>query len=262
MIRSYPMVWLMLLPGCDLFQGVKDTVEGITNRNVAIGVVTTLEASADDLDLSETEFAPGVAATLFLADAASVTDLDNAPITGADVVLMGCGDEASMPESSQAGAYLYTPPGDLGPCMGPQFEMQQVNLEEPISLPVAIPNGGRLDVPLRHDAGEDLVLDLTASGYGAVLVLVFDTSNGDLTYSNEPETIGEYYQFLTTSDDVTTITVPGSAFKPDTVHALGITGLERTPNRELDNANEVLSVIAGGRTEVYPVSTLALDTDG
>ena len=57
--------------------------------------------------------------------------------------------------------------------------------------------------------------------------------------------MGEYYQFLTTNEDIDTITVPGDAFREDTVHALAITGLERTPNRELDNANEVLSVVRG-----------------
>lgn len=253
--------WLGLMSGCALFDGVKDTVEGVTNRNVAVGVVTTLEASAGELDLSKTDFAPGVGATVFFADAAKVADLDNAPITGASVVIKGCGDEAEVPESSQRGAYVYLPGGALGGCMGPAFELRRVDVEEGAVLPVLIPAPGRVEVPLSWEPGEALTLDLSTSGYGAALVVLVDTSDGSVVFSNEPETVGEYYRFLTTSDEVGAVEIPGEAFEADTVYALGVTGLERTRNRELDNVNEVLSVIAGGRTQLYPVSTYALDTD-
>ena len=83
MNRTRLALFAVVFGGCDFFEGVKDTVEGVVNRNVAIGVVTTLEASVQELGIDDEAFSQDLP-PVFLADATSVTDLDNAPISGAE----------------------------------------------------------------------------------------------------------------------------------------------------------------------------------
>jgi hypothetical protein len=269
MDRHMAIMSLLALGGCAWFEDIKDTVEGVVNRNVVVGVVSTVDASldgdpalTDQIDLDALGIEGGVVSTLFLADAASVADLDNAPISDADVILQGCGVEVSMPElSGQRGAYVYVPPGDIDSCDGPAFTMRRVDGTKDVVASADVPGPLGLTVPAFWDSGDDLTLSLAGKGLTAVIVVVMDTFTGDITYSNEPESVGEYYEFLSGSEVLDDVLVPGSAFEEETVHALLVTGLKRTPNRNLENANEVLSVVAGGRTELYPVSTWTLDTD-
>ena len=77
---------LLSTVGCDFFNSVGDTVDGLTNQLVAQGVVLrVLPPDLDEIDLSQSGFSEGTTATALLADAGSVTDLNNAPITGASV---------------------------------------------------------------------------------------------------------------------------------------------------------------------------------
>jgi hypothetical protein len=269
MDRHVALVCVLTLSSCALFEEIKDAVDGVVNRNVVVGVVSTVDASLDgdpmlteQIDLEALGFEGGVVGTMFLADAASVADLDNAPVSGADVVLEGCGVEVAMPElDSQDGAYVYVPPGELDACDGPTFTMRRLDGADEISATTTIPDPLNLAVPFAWTSGDAMTLSLTAAGVNSAVVVVVDATSGEVTYSNEPETVAEYYEFLRGTDFIDEVVIPGSAFRPDAVHAVSVTGLVRTPNRELVNANELLSVVAGGRTELYPVSTVVLDID-
>ena len=106
-----------------------------------------------------------------------------------------------MPElDSQDGAYYYTPDGDLGDCYGPNFTARRVDGSRHI-LPVVTPMGRP-----RRACGVDgwRADDAVARGldFGSVLVVVVDAQSGDITYSNEPTTVEEYYEFLTATGTV------------------------------------------------------------
>lgn len=251
----------LLVAGCGVVADIKDRVEGVLDRVVAIGVITVLEPPEDDrIDLSSLDLQLGIAATAFLADAGSVADIENAPIAGQIIEASGCGRTARLTDEGD-GSYLLLPPSELDDCEGPEFVLTRLDDTEPTVLPVTLPPAADLDVPTTWNGGADLVLDLSAAGFDSVLVVVLDATTGDVAFSNEPQGVGEWYRFLTGSGDATSVTVPGSAFVDDALYAVTVTGLVRTPNTELERANELLSVVVGGRARAYALSTYdELDT--
>lgn len=252
-----------ILPGCELFDQVKDTLEGVTDPTVALGVLTRIEPPSgfDDPTLSDltgvsgTELDPGVAATLFLADARSLSDLGNAPVTGAEILARGCEEEVLLEEAEPA--YVLAPGEAFDACDASAFSFERVDEPEAVYAPVDLPAAIDLGLPDTWDAGEELVVDLSAGAYDNAIVLVVDLSDGSITYSNEPTDARGYYDVLT-GGGVETVTIPGEAFPADTVVGVAVTGLLRTPNRDLDAANEVLSAVAGGRTMSHLMSTFAV----
>jgi len=252
-----------MLGGCDLFNAAKDTVEGVVQPTVAIGLVVRGEADVQGLDgLDDLDaYASGLGATVFLADARSVNDLGNAPISGATLELTACGDTVAMTESA-SGTYTLAPGSALDGCAENAASMARADVTDGLAAPFTLPPAPDLDIPVDWDAGQPMTLDLSGQGYGSALVAVLDVGSGAVTYSNEPQGIVPTYQFLTGNQDVGAVEIPGSAFKADTLHAVVVTGLVRTPNRDVTKANTALSVLMGGRAQPFPVSTLDLpDTD-
>lgn len=256
------------LAGCDLFNAAKETVEGVVQPTVAVGLVVRAEATGEGLesyDLGDAH-ASGLGATVFLADARSVNDLGNAPIRGASLELTACGDTVAFEESA-SGTYTVAPGTALDRCGENAASFARVDVAEGVGAPFTLPPAPDVDIPLMWDAGQPMTIDLSGQGYGSALVAVVDAQDGALTFSNKPEGIVATYQFLTGNQDVGAIEIPGSAFRADTVHAVIITGLVRTPNRDVTKANTALSVLMGGRAQPFAVSTIDLpdtdfDTDG
>jgi hypothetical protein len=260
-LLAFGMVLTVAGSGCALFNKAKDAVEGAVDPIVAVGVVTSLAPPTSDLiDLEGTDFEPGVIATLFLADARSVSDLGNAPVAGATIEVTGCGNTVTA--AGDAGAYLVGPTDGLGACDGP-FDLARVDAEpnRNTAATITLPAAGSVTVPEQWDAGAAMSVDLSSSGYESVIAVVIDVATGAITWTNEPEDIVGYYQLLTGNNPPASLEIPGSAFPDDGVYALVITGIERLKNSNLTNANTVLSVLAGGRATAYPVVTGDLDTD-
>lgn len=249
--------------GCDLVRGIQDAAEGVTNPNVVIGLV--VRAEADDEALPELrdvpDYAEGLSATLFLADARRVDDIGSAPVQGAEVRAIGCGEEVEL-EESPAGTYRAGPGTPLDACDAPGIELRRVDAGGHSAAPVALPPAADVSVPATWSPGQDMELDLSEQGFGSVLVTVVDLGARRVSYSNQPEGVLETYRFLTGNQDVGEVVIPGSAFGPDTVHAVIVTGLVRTPNADLTSANTALSVVMGGRARPYPVTTLELPDSG
>lgn len=252
----------LLATGCGLFQTVADRVEGALDRLVAVGIVTLLEVPDDErIDLSQLDLQAGMAATAFLADAASVTDLDNAPVSGQTLEVEACGTTETL-EDQGDGSYLLLPPSGLDGCAGPDVLITRLDEERPTTLPITLPPAATIDVPGWWTAGDPLSLDLSGSQFDSVLAVLIDTSDGAVAWSNEPQGVGEWYRFLTGRGDATQIEIPGEAFADERAYVLAVTGLDRTPNVELDNANEALSVVAGGRVKLYGILTWDVSDTG
>ena len=87
------MLVLLALTGCDLLASgqdqiddLQDTLDGLTNPLVVQGIVLGVaEPESSEIDLSKTDFSKGTVVTVFTADAASVNEIENAPVTGASI---------------------------------------------------------------------------------------------------------------------------------------------------------------------------------
>ena len=242
---------LVVLAGCEIVDDIQDAIDGLTNPLVGVGLVALAEAPATDyVDLAELGLDEGLGATLFLADANDVSNLDNAPVTGARVALTGCDTNVLLPEQDM-GLYLLTPDAAPEGCGADRDLALAVVDEENVvtaSMPVVFPVAFQPDIPTTWTSGTDMVIDLTGAEADAAIAVVIDTSTGAVTYSNEPQTAGEYYQLFSGSGTMNEVVIPGEAFMDQTLQVVVLTLSTRAPNADVEGVNTVLTTVHGGRT--------------
>lgn len=265
MKRTIALVSLAALAGCEDFafwNDAQDTYDGITEATVGLGFVVGIEGPDSDLvDLDGTEFEDGTTgATLFLADATEVADLEKAPITNAEVWLSTGSGDVSVPHDSD-GMYLLEPSQqavyqDAGTW---KFRVDYGGTWH--NADVYLPRAPDVDVPEDHDAGAKMVLTMpTQADYDSILALVYDVQNGEVTWSNEPSDIGEVYDLAFGDNDVSSLTIPGTAFAEESYYVVGIAGMQNNDESDLKDFNTVLSTMVAGKMKMYPVFTAPFDT--
>jgi hypothetical protein len=250
------MVFLVFLGGCSAWDALRDKISGITETVAAEGVfLGVAEPTSDDIDLTGTAFENDASLSVFLADASDVTDLGGAPISGADVSVKNStiGDLTLTPED--AGVYRATSENGLVyyPTQDYAITVDYDGVNH--KLPGTAPYPANVDLPTSIAAGDSLVVDLRAFDYDSVLVSVLSMTTGSVTYSNEPESIEDIYDFTHGSTTVDTFEIPGSAFGADTLYAVGIAGMRNADTSGFDGVNTLLSAFMLGQMKFYPVST-------
>ena len=237
--------------------GIKEKLEGLTNPLVAEALVLGIEEpSTDELDPSAAGLEPGVGATVFLADAKSIDDIEEAPVGGADVAYSDSSGSFAM-EEDDGGEYRvssvdeqdfdYVPGGDA--------EIRATIDGEDHAVTVQKPGAIELDVPLQHTAGQPLVLDASDEDIDNLLVVVFRADTGEVVFSNRPDSVRDYYDLGHSSGNVT-VTVDGDALAASTLYGVGAAGLTNGEESEFESVNTVLSAIMAGEMRFYPVTTL------
>ncbi len=246
MKKVVPALLLLGLCGCD---EVADIWGGLTTALVTNAVVVGVAEPDDErLDLSGTEFEPGTGFTAFLADAASLNDLESAPISGATVSVEGAAGEMVAP-----GSYNYA--GDLAYVDGADWTMSVTVGGDTASAAFTLPPAANITLDSQHSANTALTVPLSGQPFDNALVVVIDVESGDLTYSNEPESITELYEFMQAtgpSDEA----IPASAFPSESMYALGITGITKTESDDLTDMNTALSNVSAGKMKLLPICTL------
>jgi len=248
MYRAGPVLLLALLPGCEFFQKARDTFEGLTNPLVTLGFLISVEpADIEDVDLSEAPVQEGTALTVMLADAANVSDLDTVPVEGADVSCNGAdATEIDM------GVYAIEP-GQLTWVDGATWDLDVRIGDGVATAELTLPPASTWLPPASHAPATDLVVDLTGQEYDSVFVIVID-QDGNLTYSNEPDTAREVYDFTHGAAELT-VTVPGAeAFPTAGVYMIGVAGMRHTHAADLDEMNTALSTLLAGKMIVHPLT--------
>ncbi|MCO4743325.1 MAG: hypothetical protein KC912_00965 [Proteobacteria bacterium] len=247
MTRTLPLLLVLPLAGCELFQNGTDIVGGLLNPLVAEGMMITTvppDAGVGDsgiggFDLSSAGIDEGVTLTLFLADAANVTQIDQAPVAGASVSLHGS-------DVTDAGAGLYTLAGG-----GLTYEAESTwNLDIAVegtsaSAALHLPVEPTFTLPALA-ANTAIDIDLTGQGFDSALVIVME-AGGAVTYSNQPEGIREFYEFTHGGEAVTVVEVPGEAFPNNGFYAVGVAGLTHTVAEDLTEMNTALTSIMAGK---------------
>ena len=268
---SYLAMPLLLanLSGCDLIaQGkekindVKEKIEGLTNPLVADGVILSFVPPESELiDFSNTPYSAGTITTIGLADAKNAADLANAPISGAAVTVRG--NVQIDAEETSPGIYTvelgseleYTANQtwgiDINPAEAEEIATVTLNLPAPIDLS---------SISEFHTANESLNIDVAGAGFNSAIVLVLDGATGNTTYSNEPKTITELYNFMTGDDELTTVEVPAEAFPNQTLYLVGVAGMVHTTEDDIVNANTALSKFMAGQMHFATTSTVEIPT--
>ena len=249
---------VLALTGCGLFDKIKETtetLEGLTNPLVAQGLILGVEEpESEDISLEDAGYAPGTTVTVFLADATDAADMENAPIEGATVKVSGGSANATASEE-QPGAYLIDPTEGLAYAASSLWTLSATidGRDEASTATISLPAAAAVTVPETQDeTGQPLSLDLTGQGFASALVVVFNAECGEFTYSNEPNSVTEIYNFGHGDGEATEVEIPGSAFPEEGVYAVGIAGMVHTTADDLNNFNTALSTFMAGKMVIYP----------
>jgi hypothetical protein len=250
--------------GCGWFDAVKedvdgvvDDIEGLTNPLLAQAIVLGVEEpSAPELQplIDAGVLVPGTGVSLFLADAASADQIEESLVSGAAVVLDTPSVNASVDETEE-GVYTVDPVTGQLTYVDDQSWTLFVDIGdgEPHTMRVALPPAVDLDPPQLHDAGLPLDLDLTGQGYASTLIVVTDVATGDTTYTTQPESAEEVYEITSAAELVAIVTVPASAFPRPGTYALGVAGMTKNVDDDIEGMNTLLSGGMAGKMRIFPI---------
>ena len=250
---------LLLTLGCvlidDELEDIQEQIDGLTNplvvQSAFLGVAPP---ESDDIDLSGTDFDKGAGITVFLADAASVDEMEEAPISGADVTIRVGDTPAVWLTEEDGGAYKATAEDGLT-YTGQDDAVLSVTIGDATSsISVMLPPKPDYSVPELGTTGQPLPIDLSGMDYDQVSAVVLNSA-GEVTWSNQPEDIKEWYEFANAEDAGGSFEIPGSAFPKDDVYAVGVAGLGRANDADIDNANTALSSMLAGKLKFQPYVT-------
>ncbi|HJN73123.1 MAG TPA: hypothetical protein QGF58_04220 [Myxococcota bacterium] len=251
---------LLVLLGCVLveeeIEDITEEIEGLTNPLVVqaafLGVAEP--DAGDDIDLSGTEFEKGSAITVFLADAASIDEMEEAPVEGA-VVKVRLGDTPAY-ELMEEEAGRYGLNGEDGLEYIPTADtLLKLDVAGSLSeMGTVLPPPPEFVIGPQGTTMQDLPIDLSETNYDQVLAVVINEA-GDVTWSNQPEEIRDWYEFAN-ADNGQSFVIPGEAFKRDGAYLVGVAGLVRAEDESFENMNTALSSMLAGQILFQPYVTL------
>ena len=248
---------LILCSGCQVIgidlKGVQEAVSALADPLVAQAVVLGFEEPEGkafeilaDLNLIE----PGVTANVYVANAANASKLADAPVNGARVVVETPDDAYGAPRVGE-GKYSIDPTDEIDYIDEDEWTLWvDAGRPKPSWIDVVLPPAAELDLPRRHDTGEDLEIDLSGQGYNSTMIWVYDET-GLPTWVNYPTTITEVYNRSLATDPLEIVTIPGSAFPRVGEYSIGIAGMVHNSDEQLDNVNKLLSRGMSGKTRFY-----------
>lgn len=236
--------------GCSEIDKLKEDIQKITNQTVLSGLILGAEEFSHPLIDSEALTFDLNESRVFLASAGvDSSDLDPAPITGATVDF----------ESATNGTLTYNEDADgfygLNQDDGLAYvdnEIATVVFEDDAgvhSISNVLPVAADFELPDSHDAGEDVVIDLTGQGFESYLVAVTRFPDGELVYSNEPSTFQEIYELSHAETELTEVVIPGDSFAQEGIYAIAIAAMVGTETEDMVELNTILSSFLAGKVK-------------
>lgn len=264
MNRAIRLAALLTMTGCDVIEDVRDIrdqIDGYTERFVAQGLVLGVSPFEDDIDLASVGF-EGARAVVFLADAAQITELEQAPITGAVPQLHSYTNGSAALYEDGSGQY------SLNHDEGMQYqagEMVDITIEhdgEERGMSVRAPSPADLSEIARiHRADTAMVIDLSDQPFHTAMVVVVEVESGTVTYSNEPEDIQELYEmthgsvFQGATPEPVIVPIPEQAFQQEGIYAIGVAGIAIGDEKHMGGVNTALSTMVAGTWRFTKVCT-------
>ena len=244
------MLGLSVTMGCSEIDKLKEDIEKITNQTVLSGLILgaeefshpLIDAEALTFDLNESR--------VFLASAGvDSSDLDPAPITGATVDFESATNGTLTYNEDSGGFYALNQDDGLSYT---DNEMATIIFEDDAgvhSISNVLPAAADFDLPDSHDAGADVVIDLTGQGFESYLVAVTRFPDGELVYSNEPTTFQEIYDLSNSETDLTEVVIPGDAFDQEGVYAIALAAMVGAETEDMVELNTILSSLLAGKVK-------------
>lgn len=251
--RRLILAVLPLLAACDK---LNEKLSDYTNPTVVEGLMLGVAEPDFDFDLSGTGFDKSSSGVVFLADAASIDEIEEAPISGAAVSMLSDTNGKVAMSDKGDGSYLITSADGFDYAVGEALGLSATVGDAPTTATVNMPAAADASIESTHAQGADLNIDLSAQSFDSVLIAVFDVTSGDLTFSNQPEGIKEIYEFTHGGTEGLVVDIPGTAFPSQSVYAVGIAGLKNAGEDDYEEANTLLSSFMAGKMKFYPVSTM------
>ncbi len=262
--RTALLLGAITLTGCGKLGEIQETVEGVTERFVVASIYLGVE-QPEDVDLSETAFS-GARLTAFLADASSISEIEDAPITDTAVVLLSPGNGGSLPMTDAGGGkYELSADDGLAYYSGEEISLTSTYGDTDRAISVDAPPAANLDIDPDHSAGTPMAVDLSGQGFDAALAVVMDVETGEITWSNEPSDISALYEMThpdgivlgesEDTDDTLIIEIPAKAFASESYYIVGVAGMNVSNTASFENVNTALSTIMAGKLKFADVCT-------
>jgi hypothetical protein len=240
---------LLASPGCLCGNSCFDFLSNVAAEGLILGV----EDPVEGIDLGA-----ATGATVFLAEAESLNDIESNLLDDADLVQV-VSDSMAAVELSAVGNGLYEATSDESPglvySVGATYRLQVQDGGEVFEASGTAPAPPVLEgLPAAgtHPAGGDITIDLSAGNFDNYLAVVADDA-GNVTYDNRPDTAGDYVDWIR-GTGVSSVTIPGSAFPAAaTGYVLGVAGIRK--GSEFDGFNPLVSNLALGSLTVEAVAT-------
>ncbi len=254
-MRTATLVLLLLpLGGCSLIGSLGDELSKYTETTTMQGLALNVaEPENDEVAnaLAELpEWSPGIGrATIFLADAANVADLSNAPIRGAAVTLRAKSFGALALDEGDAGRYETE---DLDYPQGQELEVViegDTTHRASTIAPVGLKN---LRLPESSAMNRTIVVDASNEDIDALLVVVVEVGTGKVIYDSTPTSVEDMYAF-SHGDGPTRVELDGSLFDRAGLYAIGVSGLERAGEGTYEELNVLLSTFMAGEVVFHSV---------
>ncbi len=259
-------VLLLVLSGCGILQGardkvdgIKDAISGLTNPLISQGIILGVQ-EPDDQRLAEmldkSDFDSGTGISVFLADAASAGEAENAPVSGASVTVLGT--DTMVADEDATGLYTIPPtPDSLPYVVDDAWEVQVAiqDVEEVSTIGVTLPPVATVVVPLEHAPLQLLELDFTGQAFDSAFIVVVD-QGGVVTYTNEPTDISDVLAMTQSAEPITLVEIPAEAFPTEGAYAVGVAGMLHSEGADVENMNTLLSSLMAGKMRFYPTTVL------
>lgn len=254
-MNPYKVSLLLLSMGTVGCENVGSYVALHSAQSMVIGVTNPYK---DTINVSDQ-----LIGSVFLADAAEISDISKAPIVGASVSVISNG--ASLPLNEvEDGFYVGIGIGENVPIYseGAQFDVESVIDGESHKATISAPGPiGFEEEGACVAADQPLELHFTETGYDDLIIVVYN-AEGQETFSSVPSSAGEFVDFALADESATeTYTLPASAFPADDpygVFAVGVSGLLRGGSFS-ENLNTVLSHYAIGAMRLGLVTTVCVE---
>lgn len=231
------------LPGC----GRLDDVASLTSPVVAQGLFVGLDLP-DGVDITGSDLLQySAACTVLLADVGDPSQLEQAPVSGADVQFRTPSGGPYPLDDMGEGKYLVTAASGLSYDSGDSVVVTTSIDGETAKMSVETPGAPDVDIPTRLKPEEGFTVDISGQGYDNVLVAVYDLTRNKLTYDNLPDDVSATYTY-THDDSAEVLDVPGAeAFLRQGDYVVGIAGMRSADPTTFEGVSQTLSAFMAGQ---------------
>lgn len=252
-MRRLVCISVLPLVGCARIDTLFEVIDDLVSPTVAAGLYVGVDVP-DGIDFGLDDDYAVAACELYLASIEDTTNLDEAPVDGAEAEF----------RSEQISPLLFAEQGDgkyrLTSLEGLRYvpgDQATVSFDEDFgagTLGVEVPGApSDPEIPSSVGALEDMQVSAGAE-FDNVLVAVFDVESMAIVYSNLPDTFETIYEYTHPEARTSAVTIPGTAFPRSGLYAVGVAGMTLADPEDFEGVNISLSAFMAGRFAVGAVN--------